>query len=92
MPCEDNEAPPCPAVPGKDVRLLFLSGRVTFKSSRTNHLHPRVLRPSSPLLLFLALFPKGRETRVIALLSAELCLSVCLLVAICLTKEPASKR
>lgn len=61
MSCEDNEVPPCLAIPGKDMRLLFLSGRVTFKSSRTDHLHPRVLRPSGALLLFLALFPKGRD-------------------------------
>lgn len=75
MSCEDNEVPRCPAIPGKGMRLLFLSGRVTFKSSCADHLHPRVLRPSGPLLLFLALFPKGGETHVVALLSAELCLS-----------------
>lgn len=61
------------------------------ESLLNHHVHPGVLRPSSPLLLVLVLILKGEETHVVALLSAEVCLSICLLVAGVLTKEPETK-
>lgn len=44
--CEDSEVPPRSATPGEDTRLLFLSGRVTFKPPRT----PRSPEAEQPTL------------------------------------------
>lgn len=63
---------------GQRWNQVLLAVISVWQWSRTDHLHPGVLSPGRPLLLVLLLFPKGRETHVVALLP---CLSVCLSVS-----------
>lgn len=64
------------------------AGNEAVISARQSRCAPGSPEAKQPTLLVLRLFLKGEETHVVALLPAEVCLSICLLVARSLTKEP----